>query len=535
MDKLQPLIRNRFWILIGLVIPLVLYGYYSANGSLKQATVERETALDGVKNGVSSGFEPNEDYIKKLSHINAFLDESVQDAIVDLWRKQQERMTWPRAVASRVPDDFMGEFDRQVPFIYKGLYPELIRRLQKRVQPVEPIPATTTTNPMGIGTGTPIPGRPQTPAPNQKVILGAMVPHAQFADFGITSQEMWDAQIDIWMTELLFDAIVKINEDKETISDAVVRRIDLIELVGGTGEPLTKDAGAVGGGGFDEEGGMGGGGMMSGPINIPKDVAFPVAEEFGPAVDAAVEGGGGDYESGGFGAAGAAGPVQKRYIAETEEAPFLERGFYLSVIIQQTKIPDFITTLVNSDWPIQVRRFQVGENPYRQSGPGTVGNTFSRGYEEESGFSGSGAFGRGSGIGMGSRLRGRTSGTGRDLSTSALVNIYDSNLPEYATASLNHPDLVRLDLCGVITMYRQPKEILEAVAARNAAANAPPEEEVTPISDAEDPIVPEAQTPSDPAMTPGTPDGTVPAPDAVPEGSPDPAGNTPAPESTPPE
>lgn len=543
MDKLQPLIRNRFWILIGLVIPLVLYGYYSANGSLKQATIERENALDGVKNGVSTGFEPNEDYIRKLSHINTFLDESVQDAIVDLWKKQQERMTWPRAVASRVPEEFMGEFDRQVPFIYKGLYPELIRRLQKRVQPVEPVDmSNTATNPMGLpmgGSGTPLPGRPQTPAPNQKVILAAMVPHAQFAQFGITSQEMWDAQIDIWMTELLFDAIVKINEDKENISDAVVRRIDLIELVGGSGEPVTKDAGAAGGG-MDEEG-MGRGGMMSGQAAIPKDVAFSPAEEFGSPIDAASGGGESDFEGMG-GMAGAAGAAQKRYINETEDAPFLERGFYLSVIIQQTKIPDFITTLVNSDWPIQVRRFHVGENPYKQSQTGAINTTSQRGFESESGFGlggMSGGLGSRGGFGLGSRPRERLSGTGRDPMASALTNIYDSNLPEYAMSALNHPDLVRLDVCGIITMYRQPKEILEAVAARKAAtSNAPQEVEATPISDAEDPIVPEAVNPNAPSMEPGTPDGNVPAPEANPDadGTTPPAPDNPAvPETTPPE
>jgi hypothetical protein len=106
-------------------------------------------------------------------------------------------------------------------------------------------------------------------------------------------------------------------------------------------------------------------------------------------------------------------------------------------------------------------------------------------------------------------------------------------------SALNHPDLVRLDVCGIITMYRQPKEILEAVAARKAAtSNAPQEVEATPISDAEDPIVPEAVNPADPSMNPGTPDGNVPAPEANPDadGTTPPAPDNPAvPETTPPE
>ena len=33
MDKLQPVIKHRFWILAALVPPLCIFGYYKANGA----------------------------------------------------------------------------------------------------------------------------------------------------------------------------------------------------------------------------------------------------------------------------------------------------------------------------------------------------------------------------------------------------------------------------------------------------------------------------------------------------------------------
>jgi len=504
MDKLKPILRNYFWILVGLVVPLVLYGYYSANGSLKAATAEREKALADIKNNVSSGHEPNEDYIKKLEHINTFLEASVQDAIVDLWRKQQERMTWPQAVAARIPDEFMGEFDQQVPFIYKGLYPELIRRLQLRAQPVEPAIQEAGVVPGGAGPmemgGRPAVRKPPVKTVNQKLILAGMVPHARFGQFGITSQEMWDAQIDIWLTEILIDAIVQMNADKESISEAVIRRVDLIELMGGSGERVTKDGAAAGGDmggmpGMEGAGGMGMGGM--GTSQIPTTTAFLPEEEFGSSLDAAAGGGGdpgmGMSAEGGMGGMTAAPP--KRYIAETEESPFLERGFYLSVIIMQTKIPDFIVALANSDWPVQVRRFQVGVNPYRVDQPLT-GTEFSPGMGGM-GMGGMGMSGGEGGFPMPSPRGGRTLGGmggmnsgmgGMDGNRTEIPNLYGTSIPEFAVASLNHPDLVQLDLCGIITIYKQPKEALAAVEARKqteAAAVAVPAPESSAVPAAE--------------------------------------------------
>ncbi|SFJ46514.1 hypothetical protein [Planctomicrobium piriforme] len=532
MDKLQPLIRHHFWILAGIAVPLILYGYYSANGQLKAATAVRQDALQKTLSGVSPGNEPNTDYVKKLELINGFLAGSVDDAIVDLWRNQQARMTWPPLVAEKIPAQFMAEFDQQVPFIYKGAYEDAFRKLQERVQPVRPVDPMVRQD------------RNATVLPNQKVILAASLPQAAFGQFGISSQEMWDAQIDIWLTELLLDAIVKLNQEKESVSEAYLRRLDILQLMGGTGAPTTSDANAGSGGG--DMSGMAaamnpGGGMNLGP-NVSGSVAFPPEQEFGPAM----EGGGQmSMDMSAAGPGGAAAPTPpKRYIGDTEAPPYLQRGFYMSVIIQQNKIADFLTELVNSDWPIQVRRFQVGVNPYRTAPAAEAMPGMSEGFmSPEMSMSGPGMGRFESSSPSMSGMPGMGGGYGSGMPVANRANQFATNLPKFATEALNHPDLVKLDLCGIITMYKQPTEALAAVEARRAAeleakkaalpppvvpVEPAPAVEAAPAQPAPDaalpataapvpmvegmPAVP-APAPTDPSAVPATPPAGTPVPE----------------------
>ncbi|WP_437190749.1 hypothetical protein [Planctomicrobium sp. SH527] len=517
MDKLQPLIRQRFWILAGLVLPLVMYGYYSANSQLKAATAAREEKLKSTLNGVSSGIAPNEDYIKQLTVFNEFLEASVDDAIVQLWQQQQKRMTWPPLVANKVPKDFLGPFDQQVPLIYKGAYEEVFRKLQERVQPVRPL------DPMArFDRNKPI-------QPNQKVVLMANLPQVTFGQF-VTSEETWDAQIDVWMTELLLDAIVKMNEGKDSATEAVIRRLDILQLLGGDGTPKTSDSGSSGmegdmmGGMEASAMGMGMGGGSQGAANIPTKIDFDPAEEFGPALDSAGGMGEMSMDMMSMEGAGGTGPAPpRRYIGDPEAAPYFERGFYMSVIIQQNKIADFIVELANSDWPVQVRRFQVGVNPYRTNQPQGGFESMPGVMDEFSmGEAGMGAFGpptmeAGPSMAGGLEFSGQPGmgGFGDAMGGRGVVrpNIFAQNLPPFASQAMNHPDLVRLDVCGVITMYKQPTEVLEAVKVRKANPQSPAGG--AGPAGAAPAAAPAVEPTTEPTAEPATEEGT-PAPTAMP-------------------
>ena len=449
----------------------------------------------------------------------------------------------------------MGEIPVDKRFPYINSYELFLEELRRRFEPVAPIEK------QDIATW------------KQKVVLAAPLPQASLQKSGITSKTMWDAQIDLWLVRLLADAIVEINEDKDSVTEAVLRRIDTLELLGGDGNPVLEGGGSGSGGSSSGGAGEGmqmytietGSGGSGGGGGVSSSVAFDPAQEFGSGSGSGGEGGssssggGGDDMADMYGGSNSSAPAV-RYIADSPDAPYMERGFYMSVIIMQKKIPDFIVELANSDWPVRIERFHIGENPHRKElpvGGGRRGYGGGRGgmlgsgegdYEGQmnagsamQGFGGSGR--RGSGLGGGKKFD----------------NPYAAGLPEYAEAAMNHPDLVQLDLAGVITMYREPTEALaamtaarEKMAASGEAATgqaAPPTLDGAPVdpgSTLEDPAgevsgleIP--ATADDTSAPPATADETAAPPDpaasdpAASEPMPpaDPAAQTPSPQEAP--
>lgn len=477
MDKLQPLIKNRFWILAGLVLPLAMYGFFSANSKLKAATSTREGELDSALNNVPSGTnDANEKYAAGLKKINEVYSETVEDSIIGIWNTQQELMDWPPVVETYLPPLFLGEFDYRGIVAYQEAYERLMLDLQSRVEPVMPLEQSKAGP--GVGVGGIRPSGPEQLADvpwKQKVILAASIPQANFGRMRATSEEIWNAQIDIWLLRLLFDAVARLNEDKDSATEAILRRIDVLQLVGGDGEPVVTggdSAGGGGSGGYGEEmydggetsGGSGYGGGNTKPAGATKvPIEFSPAQEFGSAAGESSSGGD-DEGSGSYGGmTGGAGQKanQLRYIADEEGKPYLERGFYMSVIIMQDKIPDFLVELANSEWPVRVTRFHVGKNPY-YTGAVSSGSPYGGSFGEDDyapddmeAFSGRGGSSYGTETPFG--------GVGPNLQGIEGVGSLTKNLPKMADDAMQHPNLVQMDLCGVITIYKQPQSIIDAI------------------------------------------------------------------------
>ena len=502
MDKLQPLITHRFWILAGLVIPMAIYGFFSANSKLKAATEQRETELKGVLGNIPGGTNnPNEDYSQKLSKINEDYSKTVENSIIQIWNKQQEQMTWPPVVSNYLPEKFMGEFDYRGIVAYQEAYERLMLDLQSRVQPVMPL--ETPTGGLGVAAGPRRPNRQTEVADvpwKQKVILAASIPQAYFGKMRATSEEIWNAQIDIWLLRLLFDAVARLNDDKDSATEALLRRIDVLELVGGDGEPMMTGGGSSDGEssgygmemyeGDEPSGGSTYGSELGGSKAVP--IAFDPAQEFGSDADSSGESGSEDGDSyGGMPSMLGRNTAKLRYIADTEEKPFLERGFYMSVIIMQDKIPDFLVELANSEWPVRVTRFHVGKNPY-YTGVTASQSPYGGGYGEESGFDMEGSTGGFTGRGSSNYDVEASMGGGLGMNNRGIEGVggLTSNLPEMADAAMQHPELVQLDLCGVITMYKQPQSIIDAIdnqesgdgnSASPTPAEAQPVDESAPV------------------------------------------------------
>lgn len=538
MDKLEPILKQKFWILLGLVAPLSIFGYYSANGALKEATEKRIGELDGIS--TPSGSEANERWAEGLKVINDEYEKEVNAQIVRVWDEQKQRMVWPARMVHMVPETYRGEFtaDGYGP-IYSAEYGEQIRRLHASVEPV-------TMDTLGRITG------------NGKVLFNEeQIPRQRFTGLlSVPSEMIWDAQEDIWFLQLLLDAVRNVNAPYENAARSAVRAIKKIELWGGNGESSVKgSSGAIGGGmemagteGMmgNYDGGMGemaqgGGGMLGGGGPAVK-VAFNPAEEFGTGGQPATMAGGavggmrgmmlgGDRGSmmaeamtgaNGEGMTGASAPAKLlRYVKEDASAPYRERGFYLSVLIDQRRVADFLVELSNSDWPIRLGRFHVGPNPDAGKAGGMYG-----------GGMGGGMMGM-----MGAGYPGMESGydAGTDMGIMGLEGEmsfapgYGGEEGGFGPPSLNptgesvqlltHPDLVQLDLCGYITFFvPPPDDVLAAVQPSTTPATpATPTGESPPAADSATPAAtPDASTSPDAgdAATPegATVPGTTPAP-----------------------
>ena len=460
MDKLQPILKNQFWILLVPLFSMNLWGYFSANSQLRAATEARQKELDSIKAAVPAGVtDPNASYTEELKKTNDVLVTYVDKELLDLWNRQKKRMVWPPRVAEDIPKVYKSEIkNRQVRLAYQKDF-SLVR--QQVFETVEPYVLDR----KGI-----------TWTPKVDFPIEFINPYWAPTNLAIESQTMWDNQEDLWLTQLILEAIREVNKDADSESSAMVRKVINFRLLGGNGESSVMPVEDTGGNQFDDEDGGGPARRPMGPTAaITTSVAFDPSEEFGTGGDPSMVGTdrgiarASDEEE--VDVEAPTGPL--RYVKEDEAAPYVQRGFYLSVIINQTKMVDFLTALSNSEWPTQVTRFHFGKNPYGGPDPFTArgvasnvgarpnvfgedddakGQRGGRGLGRPPGppmQGGGGGFGRGGGFGGGF-------GGGRPGAAPAAGNT------GYPPDALLHPDLVQLDLTGLITIYRQPKSEIPA-------------------------------------------------------------------------
>ena len=510
-----------------------LWGYFSANGALKAATKSRVDALDKVKSGIPAGStDPNEDYSTKLKERNDLLEKYVNEELLDLWKKQQTRMVWPPRVAPNIPKVYLSEIkSNQVRFTYQQDYNGVVQRLHESVEPF-------VANKLGIT---------WTPKVDFPVEL---IPRMRIGSLTIDSKQMWDAQEDIWVTQFILDAIRQMNKDADSVNSAVIRRVLAYKLMGGDGVPKGEGAAPGAGSGSSDPAVMVHASAppssysenpvpsgIAGSANLA--IAINPAEEFGIGGDP-LAGEGGMNPMGSIGSTSGdptagpavpAGPL--RYVKDTPEAPYVERGFSLSVIINQNKLVDFLVALSNSEWPVRVVRFHFGKNPFTADPFTLAGATGGTGSSigsnmmmMQSGFGSKGGFGSGSPgatpfTNPAYSIENSFTGPSGSGTTPGAADVYPLD-------ALQQPDLIQLDLLGVITMYRQPKEEIAALEA--AAAGTTPAPEATSAETPADPAVATPTDPAAPAPAPAPGAGATPAATpAAGDGSPGVAPATPAP------
>jgi hypothetical protein len=561
MDKLEPILKQKFWILLGVGIIMTIVGWWMAAGSLAATITARKDALDKVEGSIPSGELPNNDWSTKLAEINGRQEALVRVARLEMWKRQEARVFWPPNVdsyAKQIP--YEGEFGVEASELYRENYPSDVERIWKISRPFNPLDGT------GI-----------------VMFPFASFPQQRSGDLTPTSKQMWERQQDLWLLEPIMQAILAVNGGENgTRADASIHAISRLELLGGdrsklggdaTGVGMTSESGmpegydggagaldlsalSGGGGGF----GMGGYGAAAGGAPAPVAADFDPKEEYG---DGGTLGGGGYGGFGGLGSSAAmptgesadsgsadglavsGGPAEvRRYVDDEEALPYKTRAFYLSVVMDHRKLPDLIGALTangDSAWPIEIGRVQVVRlNPDEgvgQAGGGSLASMMpSSGSQYGGGSAQYGAAGAYApafgGGGAGDYLSGETSGE-YDTSSAFGGGLNFGGRPMGAPgagfeATFADPSLAKVALCGLIYIY---KPITEQAATEQPAATpetaAPAAEtptaagEAAPAESTEPPATP-ADTPADPNAPPSD------TPPADTEAAPAPSANAPA-------
>lgn len=573
MEKLAPIIKQKFWILLGVGLVMTFTGWWLATGTLAATVKARVEKVNGAFGKVPSGEIPNNDWSTKLAARNTEQDRAVRNTASLLWERQLSRMAWPSNIAT---------FTRNVP--YRGEIPLAARenyRIDyswdvKRVwESVRPYIQADGTGIVVFGTG---------PQVLQQKKWGALAP---------SSADMWDAQEDLWLMESLLQSIVDVNGGREAQrGDASIHAIEKLELFGGVPAAQRKTApaasasgpgggamspggghgmGGSGGGGGGSPGGFGGGPGGSEGLGGGRPGAAALAsadfdrrEEFGDdgSGKGASLGGSGGFGGGPASAHGSGGGMPgpggtggtaavntvKRYIEDDATAPFKTRGFYMTLIMDHRKIPSLIAELSASEksaWPVEVVRIQmvrlhdddIGSGTGGGSGPGGYpgGGSSGRGFSLSNILSGSGGGGSGPGFGASQSYDGgdftgapatssAVGGPGYGQPGAAGTNLATSPAAAGLAAlesALQDPFMARVAICGFITLYKEVKP--DPVVTTPGAPAAPAG--TTPAAPGAMSADPEVTTPE------GSPEGTPAEGDTPAENNPakpaDPSATTP--------
>ena len=567
MDKLQPLIKHRYWICFALSVVFVVVGWWMASGAIAIEIDDRMKKVDESFTKATQGAtKPNKTWVDAAKKENETDTQSYDRASRQLLQRQKNARKWPDALVNSMKGiSYRQDLkDTTTRARWASIYRDQIEQLLQIVKPFKE------------GEGL-------------VLVDSGKISHKPFNSWRTSrpsSTDIWNCQEDIWLLESLLKSIARVNEGATRLTESQIRQIFRLHLRGGD-----RDAAASGsaGGGMSGMGSMGGMGMSmaggaEGGAFMPEGagmggsggaVSYPgkefegaagadiLTEEFG-AFAAGGGAAGGMSPMGGMGGMGAmsmgggaeamggvggAPAEEKRYVDGGDGDTTLgykTRAFLLDVLIRDEHVPNLLASLTNSDFPVEIVRVEIVSKftPSKSAGgmtggPGMdgmgsggamagmgemPGAAEGGGYGSagESAYGGGGAFG-GEGIGA---LGGSAEYDPNALSGSGAMGMApgmpSSGLPsggakgkDVVQAAMNDPLMVHVKIGGLMTLYQSAQE------ANAEAATAETDQATTPT---EAPAAESTVLPGDPA---------APTDSAEPGTSPVPAEGTPTTEGTP--
>lgn len=506
MERLQPVLKQKFWILLGIGIVMTIVGWWMATGTMAATITSRTADIKAAEGKIPKGEIPNNDWSTGLAAVNVQQDLAVKSASRILWERQRARMTWPETVTEFAwKTGYRGEsIDIAARENYRDDYNNDALRVWEMVRPFNRVDGSGIVD-----------------------FSFTKFPHHLRWQSAPLSADMWDAQEDLWLLEGLLQSIAEVNGGPtSTRQEAHIHVIEKLTLHGGqpAAQRSTPTVGASTGGVAAEMptgGAFGGGNFGSGSGGgnaTATSVDFDVKEELG---DDGGSGQGANPMSAmptGLGGPGTTTATRaKRYIDDDASLPFKTRGFYMTLIMDHRKIPNLIAELSASEksaWPIEIVRVQyvrLHDDDVDVGGAGAGYNPGALGSEPPTG-AGDGAFGTTQAPTF--SIEAGADGAGAATSKSQF------ELAALMTA-VQDPNMARVAICGIITLYKE----VQPEAAPAAPTNQPP---VTPAPIEDKSATPPAQPSEGTAPDSNADPAAETKPSAPAEGEPAPPGsNTP--------
>ncbi|MEX0704053.1 MAG: hypothetical protein WD069_18275 [Planctomycetales bacterium] len=411
MDKLQPLLTHKFWVLFGLALVLPVGGWwfttatlqaeYEANAKTWDGKIKlvRDTAQNAAAEGV-----PNEKWVEGMKQTNETKQQQLFEQRLALYKEQDLHRKWPQSMlqanqglaAAQQLDFARLPYRARIPDTLSAVYrPEYRREIDRIRSLVEPFTVTTLLDGSKTTSGLVL-VRPDVVPVSEHIGPTRQLP---------TTEQIWDAEEDLWLLESIMQAIRKVNGGAASITSAQIREISELKLLAGYRPPpnalLPGQPGAPGA--IPGLPAVPGRGDPARPVfmgrfgpnrdrteRAPEGAGFDPIAEFGDPTAVPVNDPGGLWGKGAgpgaFAIPGGMVPGQaekplKRYVDDGiiayeikqatptaplefvtvygEELPYRTRGFYLRVTMAQREVPALAAALSNMPWKTQIVRMNM--------------------------------------------------------------------------------------------------------------------------------------------------------------------------------
>mgnify|MGYP003382140919 FL=1 len=103
MDKLRPILKQKYWICFGLALIFVLYGWWAASAALATKIDERKKSVEGsFKEAENGKADPNALWVAAAEKENEKDLVAYKEASLQLWKRQQRVREWPEQISSKM-------------------------------------------------------------------------------------------------------------------------------------------------------------------------------------------------------------------------------------------------------------------------------------------------------------------------------------------------------------------------------------------------------------------------------------------------